>query len=67
MISLIASIILLSLIFGLIGYFITEKGILKDLSIGIIIFSLGMFGFLKAAIEIFENHRKDKNIVVDNV
>ncbi len=45
MISLIASMIFLLLMFGLIGYFVTEKGILNDLSIGIIVFGLGMFGF----------------------
>ncbi|CAM4154731.1 MULTISPECIES: hypothetical protein [Flavobacterium] len=55
--------ILFLLIFGLTGYFTTHEGILKDLSVGIIVLSLGMFGFLKAAIEMFENHRKDKNTV----
>lgn len=46
---------------GLIGYYFTEVGVLKDLSIGIIVLGLGMFGILKTAIEMFENHRKDKN------
>ncbi len=61
MIAFISLMILCSLIFGLIGYFSTEVGVLKELSIGIIVLGLGMFGFLKAAIEMFENHRKDKN------
>ncbi len=52
---------------GLFEYFNTNDGILKDLSVGIIVFSLGMFGFLKAAIEMFENHRKDKNIAATNI
>jgi hypothetical protein len=56
MIILMSLMILFFLLFGLIGYYI-----LKDLSIGIIILGLGMFGLLKAAIEMFENHRKDKN------
>ena len=54
--------ILLILFLGLIGYLNAVNGILKDLSVGLIVLSLGMFGFLKAAIEMFENHRKDKNI-----
>jgi len=54
--------ILLILFLGLIGYLNAINGILKDLSVGLIVLSLGMFGFLKAAIEMFENHRKDKNI-----
>jgi len=54
--------IFLVLILGLIGYLISGNGILKDLSIGFIVFGLGMFGLLKAAVEMFENHRKDKNI-----
>lgn len=59
--------ILFLLTLGLFEYFNTNDGILKDLSVGIIVFSLGMFGFLKAAIEMFENHRKDKNIVTTNL
>ena len=61
MIAFMSFMILCSLIFGLIGYFSTEIGILKELSIGIIVLGLGMFGLLKASIEMFENHRKDKN------
>ena len=54
--------IFLILNLGLIGYLNAVDGVLKDLSIGLIVFGLGMFGLLKAAIEMFENHRKDKNI-----
>lgn len=53
--------ILFMLSFGLAGLFIAEEGIIKDLAIGTIVLGLGMFGMLKAAIEMFENHRKDKN------
>ncbi|MDN3593458.1 hypothetical protein [Zunongwangia endophytica] len=66
-IILLCLIIISILISGLIGYFNSVDGILKDLSVGLIILSLGMFGFLKAVIEMFENHRKDKNITVDNL
>ncbi|MFT4834300.1 MAG: hypothetical protein ACJA2C_000855 [Marinoscillum sp.] len=67
MISLMSLMILFLLIFGLTGYYSVEKGILKDLSLGFIVLGLGMFGFLKAAFEMFENHRKDKNIGANNV
>ena len=61
-IILMSLMILFFLLFGLIGYFFSEQGGLKEMSVGVIVFSLGMFGFLKAAVEMFENHRKDKNI-----
>lgn len=65
-IILMCMMILLFLLFGLIGYFSSEKGVLKDMSVGIIVLGLGMFGFLKSAIEMFENHRKDKSDVASN-
>ena len=61
MIGVISIQILSLLIFGLIGHYYGKEGILKELSIGIIVLGLGMFGFLKAIIEMFENHRIDKN------
>ncbi|NME71434.1 hypothetical protein [Flammeovirga aprica] len=48
---------------GLIGYFKAGDSVLKDLSVGIIVLSLGLLGFLKTAIEMFEYHRKDKVII----
>ena len=62
-IILMCMMIMLFLLLGLIGYFSSEQGVLKDMSVGIIVLALGMFGFLKSAIEMFENHRKDKNEV----
>lgn len=61
MISLMSIMILFLLIVGLVGFYSVEIGILKDLSFGLIVLGLGMFGLLKAAFEMFENHRKDKN------
>ena len=61
-IIIISLFILILLTSGLTGFYFSETGILKDLSIGIIVLSLGMFGLLKAAIEMFENHRADKKI-----
>lgn len=61
MIGVISAMIIYFLFLGLTGYYFKENGPLKDLSMGIIVFALGMFGFLKTAIEMFENHRLDKN------
>lgn len=63
-IALMSLMILFLLMAGLIAFFIAGDGFLKDLSVGIIVFSLGLFGFLKAAIEMFENHRLDKKNAV---
>ena len=60
-IILMSLMILLFLTCGLIGYVFSPQGGLKEMSVGAIVLSLGMFGFLKAAVEMFENHRKDKN------
>jgi len=59
-IAIMSLMILFLLMAGLIAFFNAHDSILKDLSVGIIVFSLGLFGFLKAAIEMFENHRLDK-------
>ncbi|ORL43827.1 hypothetical protein IIF7_18849 [Zunongwangia atlantica 22II14-10F7] len=47
-------------ILGLFGYF-SQVEILIKISVGVIIFAIGMFIFLKTAIQISENHRIDKN------
>ncbi len=65
-IILMSLLILITLILGLIGYFSANNGLLKEVSVGIIIFGLGMFGLLKAAIEMFENHRLDKKESIIN-
>ena len=49
------------LTFGIFGYFISTKESLNELSFGILVFGIGLIGFLKTGIEIFETHRKDKN------
>lgn len=57
---------LLIFLTGMFGVFLSNSKILQELSFGTIVFGLGMMGLLKAAIEMFENHRKDKNIGVGN-
>jgi small-conductance mechanosensitive channel len=61
MITMISIMILIFLTYGLIGYYYTKSEILEELSIGLIILSLGMLGFLKVTIEMFEYNRLDKN------
>ena len=48
-------------IYGLYGFFNNNNEVLKEISLGIIVLGIGMIGMLKTAIEMFENHRKDKN------
>lgn len=49
------------LIFGIFGYFVSPNEKLQQLSFGTIVFGIGLIGFLKVALEVFENHRLDKN------
>jgi len=48
------------LAFGMFGYFASENDIIRELAFGVIVLGIGLIGMLKAAIEMFENHRKDK-------
>lgn len=52
--------VLLFLITGLIGFMGSREGIYKEVSFGLLMLGIGMLGMLKGAIEMFENHRKDK-------
>lgn len=45
---------------GLAGFFGLEDTRLKDLSLGTLMMGLGLIGLLKAAMEMFENHRMDR-------
>ncbi|WP_158848133.1 hypothetical protein [Algibacter sp. L1A34] len=58
---------LLVLAFGVFGYFISENQNIKEVSFGIIIFGVGLIGMLKTGMEIFENHRKDKNTAKSSI
>jgi hypothetical protein len=58
--SVLASLALGLIITGMVGYLKTGESNLKELSIGIIILGIGLIGMLKTAIEMFENHRLDK-------
>ena len=62
MLSLLAFAALFFISMGLYGVFIAYNEILKQLAFGTIVFGIGIVGLLKAAIEMFENHRLDKKI-----
>jgi hypothetical protein len=62
----IAATALLFIITGVLTFLGTEESVLKELSLGMMVFGIGMIGMLKAAIEMFENHRADKKGVSSN-
>lgn len=49
------------IIVGLYGLYVSPNEVLKQLAFGTIVLGIGLIGMLKSAIEIFENHRVDKN------
>jgi uncharacterized membrane protein len=51
----------LFVLLGIVGLYASNDSIIKEMSFGIMVFGIGCIGLLKAAIEMFENHRKDKN------
>lgn len=50
----------LILFFGMFSMYVTKNEILKELAFGLIVLGIGYIGLLKTAIEVYENHRKDK-------
>ena len=60
--SLILTAFLIVLIFsyGLLGFIIKEK-IVQEFSFGCIVLGIGLIGYIKFSIEVFNNHRMDKN------
>ena len=57
---------LISITFGIFGYFISMNENVKEISFGSIVFGIGLLGFLKTAIEVFENHRIDEKTTANN-
>jgi protein-S-isoprenylcysteine O-methyltransferase Ste14 len=62
----IAAMALLFILTGMATLLGMSESDLKELSLGLIVFGIGMIGMLKAAIEMFENHRADKKGVSSN-
>jgi uncharacterized BrkB/YihY/UPF0761 family membrane protein len=67
MIFLISLVTFSTLLLGIFLYFFSENDKLKELSFGVIVLGIGLIGFLKSGIEVFENHRSDKKINANNV
>tara|TARA_B110000114_G_C14853374_1_gene301661 strand:- start:117 stop:479 length:363 start_codon:yes stop_codon:yes gene_type:complete len=57
----------IAIIYGLFGYIISENEKIKELSVGLIVFGIGLISLLKTGVEMFENHRKDKNTTANKV
>ncbi|MFY0627161.1 MAG: hypothetical protein JXR07_12750 [Reichenbachiella sp.] len=57
----IASTAVIFITIGLIGFLGSKENIHQEISFGLIVLGIGLIGLLKAAIEMFENHRKDRN------
>ncbi|MEL7146009.1 MAG: hypothetical protein AAFO69_06550 [Bacteroidota bacterium] len=53
---------LLFIISGMVFMFFMEKDGPGTIGVGLLVLGIGLIGMLKAGIEMFENHRKDKNI-----
>lgn len=54
-------IILSFIVMGLQGYFSAEDHTLKDVSMGLLIFGIGMIGFLKTGLEVTKNYMESHN------
>jgi hypothetical protein len=52
---------------GLIGILSSTESVHKEISFGLIVLSIGLIGMLKAAIEMYENHRLDKKLPFDDI
>ena len=59
MLGLMASMALSLILLGLFGMYLSTSEIIQQLAIGTIVFGIGLIGLLKAALEMFENHRLD--------
>lgn len=63
---IVVSISTFSMIFsGLLLMILPIESALKDVAVGITILGVGFLGILKAGVEMFENHRLDKNPKTD--
>lgn len=49
------------LIVGLYGFLAAPTGIVQEVAFGLLMLGIGYMGLLKAAIEMYENHRLDKH------
>ncbi len=62
-IGFISAFALLMLVIGIAGFLSSSDTTVSSVSFGILTIGIGFIGILKVAIEMFENHRLDKNPV----
>lgn len=55
------------IIFGLSMLYFSKSDMTENIAVGITVLGIGLVGLLKSGIELFENHRKDKNTTADTV
>jgi F0F1-type ATP synthase assembly protein I len=60
-IAMIAAVVVLAIAGGLAGLYVAAGSPWSQVAMGLVGLGLGMFGLLKTAIEMFENHRLDRN------
>ena len=53
--------------YGIFGYVISENEKITEFSVGLIVLGIGLISLLKTGIEMFENHRKDKNTTANKI
>ena len=58
---IIAILVVMLITIGLIGVFSSSESTHQEISFGLVVLGIGYMGVLKVAIEMFENHRLDKN------
>jgi len=61
MLALIGAMALFLILLGFYGIYVASSEIIQQIALGTIVFGIGLIGLLKAAMEMFENHRLDKN------
>ena len=55
------------IIFGLSMLYFSKSDMTENIAVGITVLGIGLVGLLKSGIEMFENHRKDKNTTANKV
>jgi len=67
MLTLIGIMALFLILIGLFGMYSSTSEIIQQLAIGTIVTGIGLIGLLKVAMEMFENHRLDKNLTKKHI
>ncbi|MEO5968146.1 MAG: hypothetical protein ABIP68_06375 [Ferruginibacter sp.] len=55
------------ILYGMYGIYVSTNEVLEQVSYGIFVMGMGLIGMLKAAMEMYENHRLDKHPPVKTI